>query len=1275
MPQTGEGGTHFDELKIDLVHWQVCAARSGCLAGVEKRTMVQITRAGLLLALTAVASINASAQGAEGAALPQCVTARSETTLGSRIAGDWRASAAVVIADRRLPLPQDSVDMGVAPAETRLERMLLLLQPSQGQQDGLDAAIERQQTIGSCAFHRWLTAAQFADAFANSAADVKAVAEWLSSFGFEVAPVPEGRGWVEFSGTAGQVEQAFHAPVRVYLTAGGKRLALSDNISVPGALRPLIHGMVSLDGALSAAAMTLPRDISTPAAELAAKTSAVDAEAVTPKLMAHLAGLESLHAGGSIGAGETIAIAARSNVQAADIAAFRASFGLPEMPVTVEPNGADPGMTSDQAAAEFAASWAGATAPGARILVVPAATTSATDGVDLSLAALVDQGAAHTLVVGYSACEASLSEAHRAFYAALYRQAAMEGISAIAATGDSGASACHAAGGDARVNTGYGVNALASTSWNTAVGAAAFASRDASELSAWSTGGAAGPAYASGGGASAEFSRPAWQPEALKDTQHRLLPDLSLPTGLDAAWSRGLVFCFSGTTAGVSGCRLVRSGGSSAAAAIFAGMSALIAQKYGAQGNLAPQLYRLSGRAGIFTDVQQGSARLACAAGSPGCDASGMIGYDAANGFDLATGLGVPNADNLVKAWATPAATGTGATSVVLTVSPVAVNATYNPSSQITFTASVASMTSGTAPTGTVQFFDKALNANLGTGPVTLDANGNATLTLSSGFATGGNNITAVYSGDATYASQTSPTLTLTVEPSTTFMTITPSTLTPAAGTSITVVVTMTVGIPPAGTVPPSGKVTLNLDGLPNSTASLVTAGGVTTATFTLVVPTTGSSHNLQAIYPGDANYTASTSPAVSITLTKGATVTTLTVLPSVLTPGSTETLTASVSPVNPPTGTTFTITGSITFYDGAVLLGVVPLAMNTASLSNVVLSTATSHLITAVYSGDVNWSPSTSNPVTLIALLFADTVTLTVSPTAVSPGQVVTLIATVTPAVIPASTTEQNPTGNVIFYDGTNILGTVALSAGANNTATATLLNATLPAGQDVLYAFYVGDLFYASGTSNSITISVQDFSILPAGTNPPTNLNIIKGNSGSASFVVTALGGFNGQISIVCAVPTQDDMSCTASPQQMTPTGTVTFVVQTYLTGGPTSALQPGKRPWWPGAAGGTALAGLFMLMLPMGRRARWLNERTRNLLLVSLLLAGLGGAGIGCSSISGSAGNPSSGTPLGVATLTITGASYVNNTVVSHSVFLTVNVLPPGSTAAQPSSGARR
>ncbi len=257
-----------------------------------------------------------------------------------------------------------------------------------------------------------------------------------------------------------------------------------------------------------------------------------------------------------------------------DVAAFRSAFKLPANSLTVAPNGPDPGLANDQAAATLAASWAGAAAPGARIVLVPAATTSATDGLDLSLAAIVDQRLADTVAVGYSECEAALSQSHLAFYNAIYRQAAAEGIAVIAAAGDSGSSACHLAGSDAPVSSGYGANALASTAWNAAIGVAAFGAggpaAGISALTAWSPLSAADPAYAGGGGSSTVYPAPIWQPIPKEFEQgtdgtgnhHRLLPDVALPTAIDTGVNHGLAFCLGESTAS-SGCALARSGGSS----------------------------------------------------------------------------------------------------------------------------------------------------------------------------------------------------------------------------------------------------------------------------------------------------------------------------------------------------------------------------------------------------------------------------------------------------------------------------------------------------------------------------------------------------------------------------------------------------------------------------------------------------------------------------------------------------------------------------------------
>ena len=130
------------------------------------------------------------------------------------------------------------------------------------------------------------------------------------------------------------------------------------------------------------------------------------------------------------------------------------------------------------------------------------------------------------------------------------------------------------------------------------------------------------------------------------------------------------------------------------------------------------------------------------------------------------------------------------------------------------------------------------------------------------------------------------------------------------------------------------------------------------------------------------------------------------------------------------------------------------------------------------------------------------------------------------------------------------------------------------------------------------------------------------------------------------------------------MTPTATITFTVQTFAAGGPAvSSAHP--APLWPRALGGTALAVLVFFIVPFGRRARVFAGRVRTFVILALLVTGLGAAGIGCSNTVTAPVN--NGTPLGVATLRITGTAYVDNAVVSRSVYLTVNVIPPGSAAS--------
>ena len=261
-------------------------------------------------------------------------------------------------------------------------------------------------------------------------------------------------------------------------------------------------------------------------------------------------------------------------------------------------------------------------------------------------------------------------------------------------------------------------------------------------------------------------------------------------------------------------------------------------------------------------------------------------------------------------------------------------------------------MSSGSGtPSGTVQFKDGA--ANLGS-PVTLAA-GQASLTTAA-LGTGAHSITVAYAGNATFATSTSPALAHTVNQAATSTSVArsagpnPSTF----GQSVTFTATVSVTAPGAGT--PSGSVQFK-DGAANLGAPVTLAAGqasVSAGTLGL------GAHSITAVYSGDANFTTSTSGTLAHSVNQAATSTAVarSAGSNPSTAGQSVTFTATVSVTAPGSGTP---SGSVQFKDGAANLGApVTLAGGQASLATTTLSVG-AHSITAVYSGDVNFTTSTS--------------------------------------------------------------------------------------------------------------------------------------------------------------------------------------------------------------------------------------------------------------------------------------------------------------------------
>jgi hypothetical protein len=212
------------------------------------------------------------------------------------------------------------------------------------------------------------------------------------------------------------------------------------------------------------------------------------------------------------------------------------------------------------------------------------------------------------------------------------------------------------------------------------------------------------------------------------------------------------------------------------------------------------------------------------------------------------------------------------------------------------------------------------------------------------------------------------------------------------------------------------------------------------------------NSHSLTAVYGSDNTYAGSTSSTTTLTINQASTTTSLTASPNPSSFGQTVTLTATVSPS--------TATGTVSFFDGATLLGTATLSSGAATFSSSAFSVS-SHSLTATYAGDSNFTSSMSSTTTLVVNKASTTTSLTASPNPASFGQTVTLTATVSPSTA---------TGTVSFFDGVTLLGTATLSSG-----TATLSSSAFSVSSHSLTAIYAGNSNFTGSTSSTTTLVVN--------------------------------------------------------------------------------------------------------------------------------------------------------------------------------------------------------
>ena len=228
--------------------------------------------------------------------------------------------------------------------------------------------------------------------------------------------------------------------------------------------------------------------------------------------------------------------------------------------------------------------------------------------------------------------------------------------------------------------------------------------------------------------------------------------------------------------------------------------------------------------------------------------------------------------------------------------------------------------------------------------------------------------------------------------------------------------------------------------------------------------------------------------------------------------------------------------TGTVTFFDGTTMIGQAPATISsgvvTASFGLRTLSPGV-HTITASYSGDSNFAASTSNgwTETVNGTSTGAGATTTQLGSSADPslfGQNVVFNATVT-------SNSGTPTGTVNFFDGSNLIGSGALSGGL-----ATFTTANLSVGTHTISATYVGNSSF--GTSNGSLPGGQ--TVNPAQTTTTLTSKPNPSQSGST-------------VTFIATITVQGP----GSTAMASPTGTVTFAdTTTNMTLGQQSVSSSG-------------------------------------------------------------------------------------------------------------------